>query len=189
MSFQTKPIVLNGEEIEKILPHREDWLLVDKVVTLSDERIVAETIFSEKGCQGHFPNHLVIPGSRLTEAMSQVVAILASQIVFPDEVSSLEFRLSGYDGIRFRGEVHPGEKVIISAEPQKIRMLKGNKGFDGKFWVERQFFSPRSYPDYFILAIYKEKRRKKKKALAFILCCSYLDYFVLFPLSFKLLPF
>ncbi len=131
--------VLTKRQIEKILPHRENWLLIDRVLMLTKEGIVTEASIPEEMCQGHFPGNPIVPGSLLAEAMSQAVAILGSRRVFPNELSSLEFRLRGYKVIRFWGEVRPGEMITVSAKkpkPRQLKILRGNKGFDGKFEAE-----------------------------------------------------
>lgn len=137
MSLQVIQVVPR-EEIEKILPHRENWLLIDRVVKLTKEGIVTEASIPEEMCQGHFPGNPIVPGSLLAEAMSQAVAILGSQMVFPNE-SSFLVRLRGYKAIRFWGEVRPGEIITVSAKkpkPRQLKILKGNRGFDGKFEAE-----------------------------------------------------
>ena len=65
-------------EIQAAIPHRYPFLLIDRVLELSDERVVAlkNVSINEPYFQGHFPGHPVMPGVLIVEAMAQAGAVL-----------------------------------------------------------------------------------------------------------------
>ena len=69
--------------IERILPHRYPFLLVDRVDEIGEERIVARKLVSrnEPFFNGHFPGHPVMPGVLIIEALAQAGALLAAHVV------------------------------------------------------------------------------------------------------------
>ena len=69
---------LSIERIQELLPHRYPFLLVDRVVELSDDKIVAikNVTINEPFFQGHFPGHPIMPGVLIIEAMAQVGGML-----------------------------------------------------------------------------------------------------------------
>src|SRR5688500_7382280 len=102
--------VMTIEQIQKILPHRFPFLLVDRVVELTDDKIVAikNVTINEPFFQGHFPGAPVMPGVLQVEAMAQVGGLLGSRIVqFTPETHVMLFMT--IDGVKFRKPVVPGD--------------------------------------------------------------------------------
>jgi 3-hydroxyacyl-[acyl-carrier-protein] dehydratase len=101
------------EAIRKRIPLRFPYLMVDRIVEESPERIVAlkNVTINEPFFQGHFPEPLqaIMPGTLILESMAQAAAFLASG----DEES--EGYLVGVDGARFRRKVVPGDQLRITA--------------------------------------------------------------------------
>ena len=107
---------LNSNEIEKILPHRYPFLLVDQIencVPGSWARGVKCVSVNEYFFQGHFPGHYVMPGVLIIEALAQVgaVAILAE----PGAEGKLVF-FGGIKKARFRRQVVPGDRLELYCE-------------------------------------------------------------------------
>src|SRR5574338_646945 len=102
--------VLDAQAIQKLLPHRYPFLLVDRIVELVPrERIVGikQVSINESFFQGHFPGAPVMPGVLIVEALAQVGAILALR-----EIAERDQKLVLFTGIkeaRFRRPVVPGE--------------------------------------------------------------------------------
>ncbi len=132
----TLPSTLGSAEIQKIIPHRYPFLLVDRVLESEPgKRIVAEknVTINEWFFQGHFPGRPVMPGVLIVEALAQVGAVaLLSQ---PEHAGKIVF-FAGIDAVRFRRVVVPGDTLHLSVELTKMRSRVG-KG-RGEAWVEGQ---------------------------------------------------
>ncbi len=123
-----------SDEIRKILPHREPFLLVDEVLELEEnKRIVAvkHVLASEPYFAGHFPGTPVMPGVLIVEAMAQAGALLLLREV-PDRESKLVF-FAGIDRARFRQPVFPGDdlRLELTVLSQRVTIAK----MDGKAYV------------------------------------------------------
>lgn len=113
--------MLNIEQVEKILPQRYPFLLIDRVESLSKERVIAlkNVTINEPFFSGHFPGRPIMPGVLIIEAIAQ-----ASIILFSGS-SDLEVnqKMSYYIGsvkIRFLNPVFPGDQLRITVEPLKM---------------------------------------------------------------------
>jgi len=107
--------------IQKILPHRYPFLLVDKMVEVSEKRAVGlkNVTINEPFFQGHFPGHPIMPGVLIMEAMAQVggVAALAAK----ENIGKLAYFLS-IDNARFRKPVLPGDVLRLEVDFVKAKM-------------------------------------------------------------------
>jgi 3-hydroxyacyl-[acyl-carrier-protein] dehydratase len=114
---------LDINEIQRILPHRYPFLLIDRVVDLKPrERIVAikNVTINEPFFQGHFPNLPIMPGVLIVEAIAQ-----AGGALLLTEVEDRDQKLMVFTGIeraRFRRPVVPGDQVRIEVEVKSWRM-------------------------------------------------------------------
>jgi 3-hydroxyacyl-[acyl-carrier-protein] dehydratase len=116
--------MLGIEEIKKILPHRYPFLLVDRILEISSHRAVGikNVTINEYFFQGHYPDHPVMPGVLIVEAMAQVGALL---ILNPDSKESVVPYLASIEGIKFRKPVYPGDQLRIEVE---TLAMKANMG-------------------------------------------------------------
>jgi len=109
---------LTIQEILSLLPHRYPFLMVDKVLELDPEReyikAVKQVSINEPYFQGHFPGNPIMPGVLILEAMAQTGAIYLKK-VFPECKDKL-FVLAGFENVRFKSPVLPGDTLIIEAE-------------------------------------------------------------------------
>lgn len=117
---------LDYAAIERILPHRYPFLLVDRVIEFEpDKRIVGVKNVSvnerylSPSSNGRRP---VLPPTILTEAVAQVGAILI--LAKPENRSRLIYFM-GIEKVRYRGEVHPGDVVEIEALVKRLRSRMG----------------------------------------------------------------
>lgn len=103
-------------EITKKLPHRFPFLLVDKIIELSEKHVVGvkNVTFNEGFFQGHFPDNPVMPGVLQLEAMAQTGGILALSTV-PDPENWDTYFLK-IDKAKFKRKVVPGDTVIFKLE-------------------------------------------------------------------------
>jgi 3-hydroxyacyl-[acyl-carrier-protein] dehydratase len=129
------------EEIQKFLPHRFPFLLVDRVKELHPGRsIVAlkNVSSNEFFFQGHFPGKMIMPGVLIVEAIAQAGGILLyNSIPNPQRTFVV---LSKIDNAKFRRLVVPGDQLKIEAEILKLKSkyghLKGRATVDGEVAAE-----------------------------------------------------
>jgi len=142
---------LDIKEIAKIIPHRYPFLLIDKVIEIEEgKRAVAikNVTMNEPFFQGHFPNHPIMPGVLIVEAMAQVGVVMALRI--PANQGKLVV-FAGIDGVRFRRPVLPGDQLRLEVETVWIRgplgKMKGKASVNGEIAVEGEFMFSLTDPD------------------------------------------
>ena len=120
---------MKAEQILALLPHRYPFLLIDRVLELTEDKVVAlkNVSINEPYFQGHFPGVPVMPGVLQIEAMAQAGGILASRAVsFDPETHVMMFM--AIDAVKFRKAVTPGDQLHIEVVPLrkgKIFKMKG----------------------------------------------------------------
>jgi beta-hydroxyacyl-ACP dehydratase FabZ len=125
-----------------MLPHRYPFLLVDRVLELERDRVVAikNVTFNEPFFQGHFPGRPVMPGVLLVEAMAQAGAFITLGHLGRDHKTL--FVLAGLDKVRFRRQVIPGDQVKIEVKAVKIHRplwkMSGQALVDGELAAEAE---------------------------------------------------
>jgi 3-hydroxyacyl-[acyl-carrier-protein] dehydratase len=131
---------LDYAAIERILPHRYPFLLVDRIIELEvDKRIVGikNVSLNERYLSHAAGGPPVLPPTILTEVVAQVGAILV--LAKPENRQRLPF-FAGIERVRFRRPVHPGDVVVIEIRVLRLRsrmgLLKGNARVDGKVVIE-----------------------------------------------------
>ncbi|PLX75828.1 MAG: 3-hydroxyacyl-[acyl-carrier-protein] dehydratase FabZ [Desulfuromonas sp.] len=125
---------LNILEIMKYLPHRYPFLLIDRIVSFdADKGIVGQkcVTINEPFFQGHFPEHPIMPGVLILEAMAQVGGVYAYLRKDVDEDKVPYF--VGIDKAKFRRPVMPGDLLTIELELLSLR--RGIYTFSGKALV------------------------------------------------------
>ena len=132
-------------EIQKILPHRYPFLLVDKITELNEnESLVGykNVTIGEQIFQGHFPGHPIYPGVMILEGMAQAGGILAFKSMSDlnkEEVANKVVYFMSIDKAKFRSPVRPGDRLEY-----RISVIK-HKGniwvLDGKAYVDGQLTS------------------------------------------------
>ena len=110
----SSPPLLDIHDIERLLPHRYPFLLVDKIISRSEDSILGlkNVTMNEPFFQGHFPGNPVMPGVLQIEAMAQVGGIFAlSGVDNPEQWSTYFMKI---DNVRFKHKVVPGDTLLFS---------------------------------------------------------------------------
>jgi beta-hydroxyacyl-ACP dehydratase FabZ len=110
--------VLDIRDIERILPHRYPFLLVDRVDEIDDDHIAARKLVTrnEPHFEGHFPGHPVMPGVLIIEALAQAGALYAARLVKFDADKQVIYFMA-IDKARFRKPVVPGDALRLEVVP------------------------------------------------------------------------
>src|SRR5205085_2924129 len=111
--FQTP--LLDIHAIEKTLPHRYPFLLVDKVMELTDKYVIAikNVTYNEPFFQGHFPGNCVMPGVLQVEALAQAGGFLAIPRDTEDQYDTYFLKI---ENCKFKQKVVPGDTLILKME-------------------------------------------------------------------------
>ncbi|MEX0636439.1 MAG: 3-hydroxyacyl-ACP dehydratase FabZ, partial [Ferruginibacter sp.] len=109
------PPLLNAQDIEKTLPHRYPFLLIDKILELTDKYVVAvkNVTYNEPFFQGHFPGNSVMPGVLQVEALAQAGGILAIPRNTTDQYDTYFLKI---ESCKFKQKVVPGDTLILKME-------------------------------------------------------------------------
>ena len=146
--YQSRPtkkgVFLDIQAIEKILPHRFPFLMVDKILDLVPrERVIGvkNVTINEPFFPGHFPGHPILPGVLIVESMAQTGAILLLDAIGNPEEKLAYFM--GINNVKFRKPVYPGDQLQIEVEllryrPSSCKML-GRAFVAGELVCEAEF--------------------------------------------------
>ncbi len=115
--------------IQRIIPHRYPFLLVDKVFEIDDLKSatgIKNVTFNEPFFQGHFPGAPIMPGVTMIEALAQTAAVMVGVSLDLADKNLLIYFL-GIDNCKFRRKVVPGDRLEL-----KVEVLRGKIG--SKVW-------------------------------------------------------
>ena len=118
-STDNKPqLPMNIQTIREYLPHRYPFLLVDRVVEITDNSIVGykNVSINEEFLQGHFPEYPIMPGVLIVEALAQVSGILGFVMNNQKPNSGSLFLFAGAERIRFKKQVVAGDQLVLKSE-------------------------------------------------------------------------
>ncbi len=131
---------MNRNEIQSILPHRDDMLLLDEAELL--EPGVARGSYTVKGTEfflrGHFPGNPVVPGVILCEIIGQTCCAL-----FSDSIQGKTPFYAGMNDVKFRRMVKPGDTLEVRVEHVRsklnVHVVKGEATVDGQTCARGEF--------------------------------------------------
>ncbi|MBK9288258.1 MAG: bifunctional UDP-3-O-[3-hydroxymyristoyl] N-acetylglucosamine deacetylase/3-hydroxyacyl-ACP dehydratase [Flavobacteriales bacterium] len=146
VNFDLSKTVYDINDIEKILPHRYPFLLVDRIVAMDNQTITGykNITMNEPQFTGHFPGNPVMPGVLQVEAMAQVGGIFAlSQVPDPENYTTYFLKT---DGVRYRRKVIPGDTIVfhlslLTPIRRGIVHMKGMGYVNGQVAVEAEMMA------------------------------------------------
>ncbi|HEY9080709.1 3-hydroxyacyl-ACP dehydratase FabZ [Magnetovibrio sp.] len=124
--------MIDVNRIMEMIPHRYPFLMIDRVKdVVPDHQAVGikNVTASEPHFQGHFPNHPIMPGVLIVEAMAQTAAVLVVETLGAEAEGKLVYFMS-VDNARFRKPVTPGDVLEITVT--KVRSRGNVYKFEGK---------------------------------------------------------
>ncbi|WP_334061967.1 3-hydroxyacyl-ACP dehydratase FabZ [Limimaricola cinnabarinus] len=133
--------------IQRILPHRYPFLLVDRVVDIdgtSTATGIKNVTMNEPHFQGHFPGNPIMPGVTIIEAMAQTAAVMVGTTMNLVDGNMLIYFM-GIDATKFRRKVVPGDQLLMKVETTrgkpggKVWKFKGVATVDGEMAAEAEF--------------------------------------------------
>ena len=123
MDQAAPPTEADIQLIQKILPHRYPFLLIDRVVELVPNQSavgVKNVSANEHFFQGHFPGHPVMPGVLIIESMAQTAAVLVVETLGPESAGKLVYFMT-IEGAKFRRPVVPGDQLRLHVAKERNR--------------------------------------------------------------------
>jgi 3-hydroxyacyl-[acyl-carrier-protein] dehydratase len=140
--------VMDVRLIERLLPHRYPFLLVDRIVEFVEgRRIVGQKCVTanEHFFQGHFPGHPVMPGVLILEALAQTAALLVLRDMPEAERKGKVIYFMAIDGARFRKPVVPGDRLELACDMIRskgaVLKMRGEARVDGQLVAEGEFMA------------------------------------------------
>jgi 3-hydroxyacyl-[acyl-carrier-protein] dehydratase len=134
--------MMDIKEIQKFLPHRYPFLLVDRIIEMESGAKaigIKNVTFNEEFFQGHFPGQPIMPGVLIIEAMAQVAGILA----FHSGATGKSVYFMSIEKAKFRRPVVPGDQlrfeITIIHQRGNVWRFSGNALVEGKVAAEAEF--------------------------------------------------
>jgi len=125
MASDDPQTILDAAAIQRIIPHRYPFLLVDRIIEIEPgKRAVGlkNVTINEPFFQGHFPDYPVMPGVLIIEALAQVGAVA---ILMIEEFKGRIAFFAGLDNVRWKRQVKPGDTLRLEVELGQIRRSIG----------------------------------------------------------------
>ncbi|OXX72599.1 3-hydroxyacyl-[acyl-carrier-protein] dehydratase FabZ [Vibrio sp. V03_P4A6T147] len=131
MTLTTETKTMHITEIQRLLPHRYPFLLIDRVIDFEEGKYLVglkNVSVNEPQFTGHFPQLPIFPGVLILEAMAQATGLLAFKTFGAPKDNELYY-FASIDNAKFRKPVSPGDQLII--EVQFIKERRGIALFNG----------------------------------------------------------
>ena len=118
-------MLYNQEQIKKIIPHREPFLLIDEIIEYTEKESVTavkHVTGEEDFFRGHFPEYKVMPGVLILEALAQAGAFI---VLSMDEYKGKIAFFAGADEVKWRRQVKPGDTLRLCVKVEKFKFGMG----------------------------------------------------------------
>ncbi|MBN1619773.1 3-hydroxyacyl-ACP dehydratase FabZ [candidate division WOR-3 bacterium] len=131
---------LKIDEIMRLIPHRYPFLLIDRIVEITDDKVVGikNVTINEPFFQGHFPGNPIMPGVLIIESMAQAGGFLLMRKIENPEKKLLLFL--GVDGVRFRKAVVPGDtlrhELFLESYRHGVCVMRAKSTVEGELACE-----------------------------------------------------
>ena len=143
--MNNEKIILNYDDIIKLIPHRPPFLLVDRVedLIINDQAVGIKSVtINENYFKGHFPDYPVMPGVLIVEAMAQTAGCLVSYSNKNLQGTKIVY-LTGVDDAKFKKQVRPGSTLFMEV---KILNFKRNFfKFSGKTFSNNELMATANF--------------------------------------------
>ena len=131
---------MNQDEIKKILPHRDNMLLIDEVTKDGEYALGKYNVRGDEFfLKGHFPGNPIVPGVILCEILAQSACVLLEDSIKDGQIPVY----TGLDKVKFRNPVRPGDtietKCSIKRAKHPFYFAEGTASVDGKICVTADF--------------------------------------------------
>ncbi|HIW16286.1 MAG TPA: beta-hydroxyacyl-ACP dehydratase [Firmicutes bacterium] len=131
---------MDREEIMRILPHRDDMLLLDDIAESGGEAVGHYTVRGDEFfLRGHFPQNPIVPGVILCEILAQSACVLMRDVMDEGKIPMY----TGLDKVRFRSPVRPGDTVETRCRIRRAKppfyFASGEVTVDGRLCVTAEF--------------------------------------------------
>ena len=128
LPFPIPKLPMDIQTIRSYLPHRYPFLLVDRVIEVTENGITGykNVSINEEFMQGHFPGYPIMPGVLIVEAMAQISGVLGFIMNNETPKPGSLFLFAGAEKVRFKKQVVPGDQLLLQSEliMQKLGIYK-----------------------------------------------------------------
>ncbi len=132
---------MDRDAIKSIIPHREPFLLVDRITELDDKHVVGwkKVLPDEYYLAGHFPGNPIMPGVLMLEALAQTMGVMV--LMRPEHKGKLGY-FASINNVRFRELVRPGDELRLEAvhvkDKTKFYIAQASATVNGKLACEAE---------------------------------------------------
>lgn len=131
---------MNKDEIMRVLPHRENMLLLDDAESLEDGAVGHYTVRGDEFfLKGHFPGNPIVPGVILCEILAQSACVLLKEVIREGQLAVY----TGLNNVKFRSSVKPGDRIETRCQVKRVKhpfyFFEGTATVDGRRCISAEF--------------------------------------------------